>query len=236
MLHETPQTQWLDSVTGNIVKFAVIDDLNWTLTWDSPDFILMEGEVRPGDRCTSFYFCFYASAIYLKPFHEDYADAAELKALIDEEEAGDWPRFWGLMNNEHPGKPVVSPFMMETKSDTLNTWVANPYFFQVDPHGNQLPYIDGYMDIRVESREVAVFRGMAGETDLSARGFQIPEIPLYRSNSEKGDYHLKIWPQVGPGDFTASVIQTYNTDPEIGKWLRTHDFRQAMSLALDARP
>ena len=168
VLHETPQTQWLDSVTGNIVKFAVIDDLNWTLTWDSPDFILMEGEVRPGDRCTSFYFCFYASATYLKPFHEDYADAAALKALIDEEEAGDWPRFWGLMNNEHPGKPVVSPFMMETKSDTLNTWVANPYFFQVDPHGNQLPYIDGYMDIRVESREVAVFRGMAGETDLSA--------------------------------------------------------------------
>ncbi len=233
VLHETPQTQWLDSVTGNIVKFAVIDDLNWTLTWDSPDFILMEGEVRPGDRCTSFYFCFYASAIYLKPFHEDYADAAQLKALIDEEEAGDWPRFWGLMNNEHPGKPVVSPFMMETKSDTLNTWVANPYFFQVDPHGNQLPYVDGFMDIRVESREVAVFRGMAGETDLSANGYRIPEIPLYRSNAEKGDYHLKIWPQVGPGDFTASVIQTYNTDPEIGKWLRTHDFRQAMSLALD---
>ncbi len=235
VLHETPQTQWLDSVTGEIVEFAVVDDLNWTLTWDSPDFILMEGEVRPGSRCTSFYFCFYTAAHYMKQFHEDYADAAELKAMIDAEEAGDWPRFWGLKNNEstHLGKPLMSPFVLESHSDTLNTWTANPFFFEVDPHGNQLPYIDGYMDVRVESREVGVFRGMAGETDLSARGYQIPEIPLYRSNQEKGDYHLKIWPQVGPGDFTTSVIQTYNTDPEIGKWLRTHDFRQAMSIALD---
>ena len=157
-LHAFPQTQWLDSVTGNIVRFSIVDDFNWTLSWDSPDFILMEGEVRPGSRCTSFYFCFYTAAHYMKQFHRDYADPAKLRAMIEAEEAGDWPRFWGLKNNEgyprrqvrwngsvHPPVPLRTPF---------NTWVANPYFFEVDPHGNQLPYIDGYMDVRVESREV----------------------------------------------------------------------------------
>ena len=74
---------------------------------------------------------------------------------------------------------------------------------------------------------------MAGESDLSALGYQIPEIPLYRSNMSKGDYNIKIWPQVGPGDFTTSIVQTYNSDPEIGKWLRTSVFRQALSLGID---
>jgi len=234
-LHQTPQTQWLDSVTGNLVRFKVIDDLNWTLTWDSPDFILMEGEVRPGSRCTSFYFCFYTPAHYMKQFHQDYVDPDNLKKLIASEEAVDWPRFWGIKNNEstHVGKPLMGPFTLESHSDALNTWTSNPFFFEVDPEGNQLPYIDGFMNIKVESREVGVFRGMAGESDLSALGYQIPEIPLYRSNMSKGDYNIKIWPQVGPGDFTTSIVQTYNSDPEIGKWLRTSDFRQALSLGID---
>lgn len=235
VLHETPQGQWIDPVTGNIVKFAVVDDLNWTLTWDTPNFILMEGEVRPGMRCTSFYFCFYAPEHHLKQWHEDYADAADIERMIAEEEVGDWPRLWGLVNNlsTHVGLPMPGPFILTSQSDTLSTWDSNPYFYVVDPEGNQLPYIDGFMSIRVESREVGVFRGMAGETDLGAHGLQIPEIPLYRSNMAKGNFNIKVWPQVGPGDFTTSVIQTYNTDPEIGKWLRTTEFRQALSLALD---
>ena len=69
VLHETPQTQWLDSVTGNIVEFAVVDDLHWSLSFDTPDYILMEGEVRPGSNCTSFYYCFYSPSHYMKQFH-----------------------------------------------------------------------------------------------------------------------------------------------------------------------
>jgi len=234
-LHETPQSQWLDGITGNIVKFAVIDDTHFTLTWDTPDFILMEGEVRAGTRCTSFYFCFYSPAHYMKQFHEDYADPAALKKMIDDEEVGDWPRLWGLKNNlgTHVGFPTVAPFSLTSQSDTLSTWTSNPYFWVVDPEGNQVPYLDGFMAVRVESREVGVFRGMAGETDLCSCGFRIPEIPLYRSNMDKGGFTIAIWPQVGPGDFTTSVIQTWNTDAEIGEWLRTYDFRQALSMAMD---
>ena len=137
VLHETPQGQWIDPVTGNIVSFAVVDDLNWTLTWDTPNFILMEGEVRPGMRCTSFYFCFYAPEHYLKKWHEDYADPADIKRMIDEEEVGDWPRLWGLVNNlsTNVGMPVPAPFVLTSQSDTLSTWESNPYFFVVDPRG-----------------------------------------------------------------------------------------------------
>ncbi len=234
-LHETPQTQWLDSVTGNIVKFAVVDDLHWSLTFDSPDFILMEGEVRPGSNCTSFYYCFYSPSKYMKQFHEDYADADKLAALIEEAEAGDWPRYWGQMNNwgKHVGWPWMGHWTLGSESDTLYTLDANPFFFEVDPHGNQLPYNDGVQIIKVESREVAVFRSMAGETDIAGRDFLVSEIPLYRSNQEKGNFSIKIWPTTGPGDIAMAMCMTCNQDAELGKMLRSTDFRQALSYAVD---
>ena len=235
VLHETPQTQWLDSVTGNIVKFAVVDDLHWTLTFDSPDYILMEGEVRPGSNCTSFYYCFYSPSHYMKQFHQDYADADQLAKLIEDAEAGDWPRFWGQMNNygTHVNWPWMGHWTLASESDTLYTMDANPFFFEVDPHGNQLPYNDGVQIIKVESREVAVFRSMAGETDIQGRDFLVSEIPLYRSNQDKGNFSIKIWPTTGPGDIAMSICITCNQDAELGKLIRTNDFRRALSFAVD---
>ena len=234
-LHETPQGQWLDAITGNIIRWASIDDYNWTLTYDSPDFSLMEGEVRAGDRCTSFYYCFYTAAHEMKQYHEDHADAAALKKMIEDEEAGDWARFWGIKNNNGTfiEKVRMAEAILTSQSDTLSTWRANPYYFAVDPEGNQLPYVDGWMTIKVESREVGVFRSMAGETDAYAAIFQIQEIPLYRSNEKKGNFSVKIWPITGPQDVGYAVCQTCNQDPEVGKWLRTRDFRNAISYAMD---
>ena len=138
-----------------------------------------------------------------------------------------------MYKRQHVEKPVVAEHILMSQSDTLSTWSANPYFFQVDPEGNQLPYVDGFMTIKVESREVGVFRSMAGETDAYAAIFQIQEIPLYRSNAEKGDFSIKIWPITGPQDVGYAVCQTCNQDPELGKWLRTRDFRTAISYAMD---
>ena len=195
----------------------------------------MEGEVRAGDRCTSFYYCFYTAAHQMKQFHEDHADAAALKKMIEDEEAGDWARFWGIKNNNGTfiEKVRMAEAILTSQSDTLSTWRANPYYFAVDPEGNQLPYVDGWMTIKVESREVGVFRSMAGETDAYAAIFQIQEIPLYRSNEKKGNFSVKIWPSTGPQDVGYAVCQTCNQDPEVGKWLRTRDFRNAISYAMD---
>jgi len=234
-LHEKPQGQWLDAVTGNIIRFAVVDDEHFTLTWDSPDFILMEGEVRPGSTCTAFYFCFYSPSHYMKQFHVDYADPDELQKMIDEEEVTDWVRLWGQKNNfgKNPGWPWMGHFILDSESDTLWNLSANPYFMEVDPEGNQLPYQEGVQIIKVESREVAIFRTMAGESDFQGANTRLQEIPLYRQNQEKGDFSIKIWPTTGGGDILMTIGMTGNQDAELGKALRTQDFRLAMSIALD---
>ena len=226
-------SQWYDDVTGNAVKFGVVDDLHWTLSFDTPAFNLMEDETPGQEHCKSF--CWWGATQYLKPFHEDYASGADITKLIEDRGVQTWKQAWGLLNDYRKNNeiPNTTPFIQETWNDQVRTWRSSPYYFVVDPEGNQLPYVDGAMTVITESREVTVFRGMAGETDLLSQGFLIPEIPLYRANADKGDYSILNWVSSGGGDYTTVVCQTCNTDPEIGKWLRTSDFRNALSLGMD---
>ena len=68
--------EWYDKVSGNRVKFAVVDDLHWSLTFETPDFSLMEALSTGNEACTSF--CWWGASHYLKPYHEDYASAADI--------------------------------------------------------------------------------------------------------------------------------------------------------------
>ena len=86
----------------------------------------------------------------------------------------------------NPEHPSIAPFQLSWWNDSRIHFDRNPYFFQVDPAGNQLPYTDAFTKLKVESRDVAVFRTMAGETDAYTRAFQLGDLPLLQSNAEKG--------------------------------------------------
>jgi peptide/nickel transport system substrate-binding protein len=122
---------------------------------------------------------------------------------------------------------------LDWESDSRIHFVRNPYFFQVDPAGNQLPYVDAFTKFKVESRDVAVFRTMAGETDAYTRAFQLGDLPLLQANAENGGYQVFLWPSTGGNDVGLHMNMTYNVDPEIGMWIRTPDFRKALSLGIN---
>jgi peptide/nickel transport system substrate-binding protein len=111
----------------------------------------------------------------------------------------------------------------------------NHYYFGVDPEGNQLPYVDGIINFKMESVDVAILRAMQGESDLDADTLSrnMSGIPLYITNMERGDYSIYHWPDLSGGDHSLFFNQTFNDDQEIGRWIRTQDFRIALSLAID---
>jgi ABC-type transport system substrate-binding protein len=112
--------------------------------------------------------------------------------------------------------------------------VRNPYYFAVDPDGNQLPYIDSVNYQQVESRETAAFRAMAGEVDgPDGRMARLKELPLYHYNMEKGDYSVYRGLNSSGLDSGFVLSMDYKLDPEVGKLLRTRDFRFAWSYAID---
>ena len=112
---------------------------------------------------------------------------------------------------------------MEYFLDDQSSMVRNHFYFGVDPDGNQLPYVDGIINFKMESVDVAILRAMQGESDLDADTLsrQMSGIPLFITNMERGDYSIYHWPDLSGGDHSLFFNQTWNEDKELGRWLRT---------------
>jgi len=109
----------------------------------------------------------------------------------------------------------------------------NPYYWAVDPEGNQLPYIDRITMHLAEDPEVLNLRAISGEIDMQHRHIHMGKVPTLHANAQRGDYRVLLWPDWGGADCVVFVNQNYDGDPEIVRLLRSVDFRKALSLAID---
>ncbi len=229
-----PSPLYVDAVTGNLVQFNVVDDWTWTLTFDTPNYTLIQADdFRRASTCTGW--CWYSPSHYYKKFHPKYADPAELKELMKNEGVDTWMQLFKKMNNvrQITGIPWTGAWHLGSVTEQQAQIGRNHYFFAVDPEGNQLPYLDGVTMNLVESREAGIFRDMNGETDASTGNTVFAEIPLYLANMEKGDYSIYKFLYASGNDVGISMNQEHTKDPEIGALLRTKDFRIALSLGID---
>ena len=108
--------------------------------------------------------------------------------------------------------------------------VANPYFFQVDTAGNQLPYIDEQDEIFINENEVRLLKLVNAEVDYKSQSVQLPGAPLLMDGAEAGDYTIDLKPTIGMG---ALAFNMTSADPEKRKVFGDLRFRQAMSVAID---
>jgi peptide/nickel transport system substrate-binding protein len=170
-----------------------------------------------------------------RKFYKGQSSEAEINAAISKAGAQDWVGLinWSVNATLHGEMPKVTPWYPAEVTDTLARWTRNHYFWYIDPEGNQLPYTDEATIYKMENRDTAVFRSMNGEQDGNSGIMQLPDLPLLLSNMEKGDYSIYQWPSPGGADLAIPFTQDWNTDPELGRLLRTKDFRLALSHAID---
>lgn len=178
----------------------------------------------------------FAPAHYLEQFHPDFVDQAELDKLVADEGFDNWVNLFKDKNTwaRNPDLPVMTPWKT-TQSIATDNWVLerNPYYFGVDTAGNQLPYIDRVSMTLAENLEVLNLRAIAGEYDFQARHISLANLPVLLENAEAGNYTIHLDPAQHGADGAFMFNQSYQADEEIGKWLRTTDFRRALSLAVD---
>jgi peptide/nickel transport system substrate-binding protein len=178
----------------------------------------------------------FAPAHYLKQFHPNYVDKAELDRKAREANLDGWLAQLKAKNNyqQNPECPVMTPWRTVSPSTTPN-WVLerNPYFWCVDTDGNQLPYIDKVSLTLAENLEIANLRAIAGEYDLQTRHMDMQKLPVFLSNQDKANYTVRLDPTAGAAATALHLNQSYEADPEVGKWLATRDFRRALSLGID---
>ncbi len=175
-------------------------------------------------------------AHYLKQFLPKYSSQAEVDKKAKDAGFDNWV---SLLKNKYswalnPEVPTMTPWNTVSPINTP-TWSMkrNPYFWAVDTEGNQLPYIDEITFGLAENTEVANLRAIAGEYDLQERHMHLAKLPVFLENAEKGNYTVVLDPAFNGSDVAIHIGNAYSADPEIAKWLRTKDFRHALSLGID---
>jgi peptide/nickel transport system substrate-binding protein len=180
---------------------------------------------------------------YLEQFHPKYTDPDELAAAADAAGFDSWFQYFGNRNNReaNPDRPTLGPWkLMNDPEANPRIYERNPYYFSVDEAGQQLPYIDGHQIEIVTSTEVLNFMAIAGELDYQDRHTNIMNFPLFIEGQEQGGYRVIQWPSSGGCDAGLMINQNAGQQDGasehqkvVGDLLRTVEFRQALSIAMD---
>ena len=186
----------------------------------------------------------YGPSDFLKTVHRDFADdTAAYDQTVKDAGFDAWPLYFKeradpLRSTE---VPVMSPWKMTSPiTSNLYEWEHNPYYWAVDPVGNQLPYIYRISMQLTGDKEVLNLRAIAGEIDFQHRHIEFAKLPIFLENAEQGNYEMVMWnahnAQAGLAvNVTYGIGEPlgYDPDPEIQKWLTNRDFRIALSTSID---
>jgi peptide/nickel transport system substrate-binding protein len=109
----------------------------------------------------------------------------------------------------------------------------NPFFWQVDSAGNQLPYIDRLVAPIAQDVESLILQIIGGDIDFALRHVDAPaNRPVLAQNREKGNYRFFEARPVGGTNMVINLNLTAK-DPELRQLFNQRDFRVALSLGMD---
>ena len=233
-----------DPVTGNPVQFKVVDDNTFSLGFDTPYFTFLEGKFSgtPSIRGRGW----FAHKPWNSQWIPKYNEPSEMQAKLDAFGVEDFNALItkvGLHRSYY--QPWVGPFYKPPNGELWGAgsewhWRshdaghANPYYWGFDPHGQQLPYLDGMDALTMGNREAAIFRAMNGESDgPQGRGFQVAELPLYHQHMVDGDFSVQARRYNVGNDSTWTMNMDFKADEEWARLLRTKDFRVALSTSMN---
>ena len=218
------------NIENKIATLKTVDLYTLEYHFEKPNGLFLEQLAFRGTQRS-----FFGPKHYLRRFHPKYADPDELEKLIHEKGFQNWTQFFmGLGPADilaNPDLPTVSPFILKVAPPAMRLIAErNPYYWKVDPAGNQLPYIDRVAYTVVQSQEIANFKAMTGDVDFQARLMNAANYTLFMENRHKGNYNVR--KDASPGNIVLYINQ-YSRDAKIRGLLQDKRFRIALSVAIN---
>jgi len=236
----TPPT--LMKVKGKVGNIEKIDEETIRITFPEPNgMFLAKLATWDGSLMLA------SPAHYLRQYHPRLGD----KALIDRRMKARrlsspqdvYVDIKDELNLANPEYPRLWPWIYRTyRSTPPQVLVRNPYYFAVDPAGNQLPYIDRLV-FDVKSPKMRVEAISNGAASMQARGIKWDRYTMMMQNRGIGKFHIFHW---YPGDrsdyciypnlnrrYTDEAGRVNPDDRQKAKLLGDKRFRQALSLAIN---
>lgn len=209
---------------GEQMEVEKIDDFTITLKYIEPVVTLPEQLATWPDSGTAPIPMVIAPKHYLSQFHPDYSDEYDDFEVHEEKE--EW--------FTNPEAPVLSEWVpVRYEPGELLVLERNPYYYAVDPEGNQLPYIDGIRVERVSESEIMGLRMMQGGSDFQIRpGLSLSDVSLLRQNEEDYNFETLMYDS-GSGTGTALLFNHNHYEDEKHDLFRDRDFKRAVSHAIN---
>ncbi len=184
---------------------------------------------------------------YLSQFHPKY-NPENLDDLIAEAGVSNWVELFDLKGGHADGHNSPQEARYTPDLPTLNAWtisesigesttlvegIRNPYFWKVDPAGNQLPYIDRVQYRIFEDEELLVLAAVNGEIDMQERHLnKVIHKPVLADSRESGDYRFFDGINSDSGEEVIWFNQNHK-DPVRREIFQNKDFRIGLSYAIN---
>ncbi|MBT5143648.1 MAG: ABC transporter substrate-binding protein [Gemmatimonadetes bacterium] len=175
---------------------------------------------------------------YLSRFHASYRDPDELNAEAREAGFLDWKAYYRDLTNreENPDLPTINAFVCKVPFPAPRALaVRNPYYWKVDPAGNQLPYIDQIAYTTVFDGNVLNMKAQSGEVDFQTRQINAGNFTSFmesrdRARDPANRYRVHVEPATGA---IAVYVNQHSRDDALRPLLQDRRFRLALSAAID---
>ncbi len=222
---------------GEVGKVEVIDPYTVKFSFAAPNGLFLQRLATPDGMVPAMFPKHWASQ-----FHPDYNPGGmeAVQALMDEVGVDTWVDLWvlkvtGKWHTQTP-QPQLWAWTLENgyTADVVQiTAVRNPYYWKVDPEGNQYPYIDKVQWNYGEDVETLVLQALNGDIDFQDRHIAtLANKAVFADNMEAGGYHFT---EIVPAsmNYVAIAFNLTDLDPVKREIFQNKDFRAAMSVAID---
>jgi peptide/nickel transport system substrate-binding protein len=227
------------SIGGKPCQVTKVDDHTVKFTFVSAYALFLEQLATPLGQHPTLFPKHYCSQFHPKynPKAAEQAKAANFSdwAANFRARCGDIeiPSRWG-----NAAKPTLDPWVITepyTGGATRVVMERNPYFWQVDQTGQQLPYIDRLSFSIAQDVESLMLDALSGKLDIQERHIDsLQNKPTLTQNMQKGGYRLIELIASG-----AQQVQIYlnltHKDPAMRQMFGNKEFRQALSLGINRK-
>lgn len=171
---------------------------------------------------------------YWRQFHPRYAPLEELQAQAQAEGVGKWYRLWRKRASyvSNPDRPFLWAWVVRTPAPAQPVvFERNPYYWKVDPEGNQLPYIDR-LTFEIYDPELINMKAVEGAVGMQSRHIEFSNFPLFRAKQQSGGYRVLEWINAGGGTLNIALNLNHR-DPVMRDIIGDRRFRIALSVAMN---
>ncbi|MEC9369104.1 MAG: ABC transporter substrate-binding protein [Pseudomonadota bacterium] len=217
-------------VGKELAKFEVIDEHTIRYSWSKPN------PQFPHWLAGALPAAIFRPAHYMKQYHANYGDKAEIEELVKAEGRRNWAELHFSRDRpfraDNPEYPTLEPWITVTQPPAQRyVYQRNPFYYRVDPEGRQLPYIDEVV-VTLGSEDMVPARTGSGEADLQARYLRFEHYTFLKKAEKRTNTSVYLWRTLKTSH-KALYPNMNAADPAWRMLMRDVRFRRALSLGIN---